>query len=77
MPLVRHAVRNVFWLRRFEETRGDIRLGTDYHRAKGPQLNTSQNPDEAVALGAAIQRRFFPADSKMFCSSTSPAVLGN
>ena len=27
----------------------------DYHRAAGPQLNTSQNPDEAVALGAAIQ----------------------
>src|SRR5213075_3424714 len=29
--------------------------GSDYHREKGPQLNTSQNPDEAVALGAAIQ----------------------
>ena len=30
-------------------------MGTEFHRAKGPQLNTSQNPDEAVALGAAIQ----------------------
>src|SRR5207302_6839064 len=28
---------------------------TDFYRAKGPQLNTTQNPDEAVALGAAIQ----------------------
>src|SRR6185312_5582430 len=39
----------------FEETRGGIRLGSEYHKAGGPQLNTSQNPDEAVALGAAIQ----------------------
>jgi molecular chaperone DnaK len=39
----------------FEETRGGIRLGAEYHTTRGPQLNTSQNPDEAVALGAAIQ----------------------
>src|SRR5207302_7669440 len=37
------------------ESRGTIRLGSDYPRAKGPQLNSSQKPDEAVALGAAIQ----------------------
>ncbi|HET7626241.1 MAG TPA: Hsp70 family protein [Verrucomicrobiae bacterium] len=55
MPLVRKFVAELFGCAEFEETRGGIRLGTDFHRAKGPELNTSQNPDEAVALGAAIQ----------------------
>jgi len=55
MPLVRQLVREWFQCVEFEEVRGSIRLGTEYHQAKGPQLNTSQNPDEAVALGAAIQ----------------------
>jgi molecular chaperone DnaK len=55
MPLVRQLVSEWFGCVDFEETRGGIRLGSDFHKAKGPQLNTSQNPDEAVALGAAIQ----------------------
>jgi molecular chaperone DnaK len=55
MPLVRRFVSDLFGCAEFEETRGSIRLGSDYHRPEGPQLNTSQNPDEAVALGAAIQ----------------------
>jgi molecular chaperone DnaK len=55
MPLVRRFVSELFGCAEFEETRGGIRLGSDYHRPVGPQLNTSQNPDEAVALGAAIQ----------------------
>jgi len=55
MPLVRSFVSELFGCAEFEETRGSIRLGVEYHRAEGPQLNTSQNPDEAVALGAAIQ----------------------
>src|SRR5436190_12823697 len=55
MPLVRQLVAEWFGCADFEETRGGLRLGSDYHKAKGPQLNTSQNPDEAVALGAAIQ----------------------
>ena len=55
MPLVRRMVAEIFGCAEFEETRGSIRLGADYHRPHGPQLNTSQNPDEAVALGAAIQ----------------------
>ncbi len=55
MPLVRQLVSEWFGCAEFEETRGGIRLGTEYHQAAGPQLNTSQNPDEAVALGAAIQ----------------------
>jgi molecular chaperone DnaK len=55
MPLVRKFVSDLFGCAEFEETRGGLRLGSDYHRPEGPQLNTSQNPDEAVALGAAIQ----------------------
>ena len=55
MPLVRKLVGEWFVCSEFEETRGGIRLGTDYHKSAGPRLNTSQNPDEAVALGAAIQ----------------------
>jgi molecular chaperone DnaK len=55
MPLLRRLVAEWFQCSEFDETRGDVRLGMDPHRPKGPQLNTSQNPDEAVALGAAIQ----------------------
>ena len=55
MPLVRQMVSEIFGCVEFAEDRGSIRLGTDSHRPAGPQLNTSQNPDEAVALGAAIQ----------------------
>jgi len=55
MPLVRRLVSEWFGCAEFEETRGGLRVGSDYHKPAGPQLNTSQNPDEAVALGAAIQ----------------------
>jgi molecular chaperone DnaK len=55
MPLVRQSAAEIFGCAEFEESRGSLRVGADYHRPKGPALNTSQNPDEAVALGAAIQ----------------------
>jgi molecular chaperone DnaK len=55
MPLVRKFVAELFGCAEFAETRGGLRLGTEFHTTAGPQLNTSQNPDEAVALGAAIQ----------------------
>ncbi len=55
MPLVRRMVSEIFGCAEFDEARGDLRLGQDYHKSAGPALNTSQNPDEAVALGAAIQ----------------------
>src|SRR6266436_5737758 len=55
MPLVRRFVSELFGCAEFEETRGALRVGAEYHGPEGPQLNTSQNPDEAVALGAAIQ----------------------
>ncbi len=55
MPLVRKFVGELFGCVDFEEARGGLRIGSDFHRGVGPELNTSQNPDEAVALGAAIQ----------------------
>ena len=75
MPLVRKFVGELFGCAEFEETRGSLRIGTDFHKAAGPQLNTSQNPDEAVALGAAIQaeilsRRF----QKCFAAGRDAAV---
>src|SRR5213078_3196215 len=61
----------------FEETRGSLRLGTDYHRAEGPQLNTSQNPDEAVALGAAIQAEILAGGFKnLLLLDVTPLSLG-
>ena len=55
MPLVRKLVSEWFGCGEFEEERGGLRIGEAYHKRTGPLLNTSQNPDEAVALGAAIQ----------------------
>jgi len=55
MPLVRSFVHELFGCVEFEAVSGGLRIGADYHRPKGPVLNTTQNPDEAVALGAAIQ----------------------
>ena len=55
MPMVRKLVGEWFGCAEFEEERGGLRLGEQYHKRTGPALNTSQNPDEAVALGAAIQ----------------------
>jgi molecular chaperone DnaK len=55
MPLVREIVRGIFGCAEFEAVAGGLRIGTEYHRPSGPVLNCSQNPEEAVALGAAIQ----------------------
>jgi molecular chaperone DnaK len=77
MPLVRQLVAEWFGCAEFEEQRGDLRLGTDFHRAKGPQLNTSQNPDEAVALGAAIQAEILSGGFKnLLLLDVTPLSLG-
>jgi molecular chaperone DnaK len=77
MPLVRQLVSEWFGCAEFEETRGDLRLGTEYHKAKGPQLNTSQNPDEAVALGAAIQAEILSGGFKnLLLLDVTPLSLG-
>jgi molecular chaperone DnaK len=77
MPLVRRFVSELFGCADFEETRGSLRLGADYHRPKGPQLNTSQNPDEAVALGAAIQAEILSGGFKnLLLLDITPLSLG-
>ena len=77
MPLVRKFVGELFGCAEFEETRGSLRIGTDFHKAGGPQLNTSQNPDEAVALGAAIQAEILSGGFKnVLLLDVTPLSLG-
>jgi molecular chaperone DnaK len=77
MPLVRKFVGELFGCAEFEEARGDLRLGKDFHKTGGPQLNTSQNPDEAVALGAAIQAEILSGGFKnVLLLDVTPLSLG-
>jgi molecular chaperone DnaK len=77
MPLVRKFVSELFGCADFEEARGGIRVGTEFHKPKGPQLNTSQNPDEAVALGAAIQAEILSGGFKnVLLLDVTPLSLG-
>ncbi len=77
MPFARKFVAELFGCAEFEETRGSLRLGTDFHKASGPQLNTSQNPDEAVALGAAIQAEILSGGFKnVLLLDVTPLSLG-
>jgi molecular chaperone DnaK len=77
MPMVRKMVAGIFGCPEFDAPRGDLRLGADYHRPAGPRLNTSQNPDEAVALGAAIQAGILAGGFKnILLLDVTPLSLG-
>ena len=77
MPLVRRMVAEIFGCAEFEEERGGLRLGSEYHQRTGPLLNTSQNPDEAVALGAAIQAEILSGGYRnMLLLDVTPLSLG-
>jgi molecular chaperone DnaK len=77
MPLVRQLVSEWFGCREFEAVTGSLRIGSEYHKAEGPMLNTSQNPDEAVALGAAIQAEILSGGFKnVLLLDVTPLSLG-
>lgn len=77
MPLVRRLVKEWFQCVDFESVSGGLRIGSDYHRPDGPALNTSQNPDEAVALGAAIQGEILSGGFKnLLLLDITPLSLG-
>ena len=77
MPLVRQLVSEWFGCHEFEAVAGSIRIGSEYHKPEGPMLNTTQNPDEAVALGAAIQAEILSGGFKnVLLLDVTPLSLG-
>ena len=77
MPLLRRLVGEWFECAEFETAPGELRVGEDFHRPAGPALDTSQHPDEAIALGAAIQGAILTGDfTKVLLLDVTPLSLG-
>jgi molecular chaperone DnaK len=76
MPLVRRLVGEWFHCAEFEADRRGLRVGSG-HEKEGPLLNTAHNPDEVVALGAAIQAEILSGGYKnMLLLDVTPLSLG-
>lgn len=77
MPFVRKLVTETFECREFESVSGGLRIGPMPHLSEGPLLNTSQNPDEAIALGAAIQAEILAGGYRnLLLLDVTPLSLG-
>ena len=77
MPLVRRLVKEWFGCVEYTEIRGTIRVGEEYHNNEGPIFNVSQNPDETVALGAAVQAAILSGEiNHLVLLDVTPLSLG-